>query len=167
MRSFAKLLCVLPALAAGCLALSLTADAGAKLNPVGMPAGFTTGLSERYAVWYDAKDGYWRVRTTTAKTLHRFHGKVTVHGGTITEVASYHLEEKGKCEDQWKASQAGVVFDFKTDRGIDGIRFKTSKNAKTVQFDLHIDGKSQPTRIFVGAGGQHPATDDLNFRAHP
>ena len=64
-------------------------------------------------------------------------------GGTIDFIQSVLLEEKGKYEDHWRLGpkRHELTFDFKTDRGIDGINFEVSPEAKVIRFNLHIDGK--------------------------
>jgi hypothetical protein len=137
------------------------------LDPIGEPKGFKAGESARYAVWVGTK-GNWHVRTTTAKKLHHFTGKIYVEGGVFTGVEPHDLEYKSKFGDWWRLSEKRheIVIDFKTDRGIDGINFQVSKEAKFVYFNLHIDGKHHKNQIFVGRAGQHPDRDPFALAAH-
>ena len=134
-------------LVACCLVAAMTYAQGVRIDPRGEPKGFKAGLSARYAVWYDAKDNVWRVRTTTAKKLHRFHGEVRVVGGEITGLSSHALEAQGKAEDHWRANKQAVTFDFKTDKGIDGINLRLGKNVTAIHFDLRVDGAHHPGEI--------------------
>jgi len=133
----------------------------------GEPKGFKAGDSARYAIWA-SKNG-WHIRTTTAKKLHHFTGKILVEGGVVTGVESHDLESKGKFADWWALHEKRheININFKTDRHIDGINFQVSKEAKQVRFNLHIDGKHQANLIFVGREGHHPENDPFNLPAHP
>jgi hypothetical protein len=137
------------------------------INPNGEPKGFKAGETERYAVWFGKKG--WHLRTTTAKVEHRFHGKIHVEAGTFDGVESFHLEGTGKLEDHWRLSEnrKEIVFDFKTDKGVDGITFQLSQEAREVVFNLHIDGKHKAKRIFIGYENHHPTTDPFAFPANP
>jgi hypothetical protein len=136
-------------------------------DPNGQPKGFKEGDSKRIAVWHGKKG--WHIRTTTAKTLHHFTGKIVVEGGVFEGVEPHHLEDKGRFADWWKltAKDHEIVIDFKTDRGIDGINFQLSKDAKLIRFNLHIDGKHHKDLIFIGGGGIHPDHDPFVLVAHP
>lgn len=156
-------------LAAACLVgiASVGADDKVKaIDPQGKPA-FEAGSGDLYAVWHD-KHG-WHLRTTTAKKQHRFRGTIKVDGGSIVKIHSHHLEKEGRLEDHWKVSKdkKEVVFDFETDKGIDGIGFHLSKEAKHVRFNLHIDGKHQAGKILIGHGKHHPQHDPFTLPAHP
>jgi hypothetical protein len=137
------------------------------LDPKGEPKGFKAGDSVRYAVWH-TKAG-WHVRTTTAKKLHQFTGRIFVEGGMFTAVEPHDLEFKGRFGDWWKLGEnrKEIVIDFKTDRHIDGINFQVSKETARVLFNLHIDGKHQRDLIYIGRAGLHPTTDPFVFPAFP
>src|SRR5215211_7029159 len=63
------------------------------LNPVGKPDGFKTGLSARYAIWYD--DGLWHLRTTAAaKGAHTFEGTLEIIGGNMVSLQPIGIEGK-------------------------------------------------------------------------
>lgn len=137
------------------------------IDPNGEPKGFHAGETARYAVWHSKRG--WHVRTTTAGKKHHFTGKIHVDGGTIESIHSAHLEAKGKLQDHWKVNAARntVEFDFRTDSGVDGIDFTVSASAKTIRFNLHIDGKQPEERIYIGQKGQHPRDDPFTLPAHP
>jgi hypothetical protein len=144
------------------------ADEKAKhVDPQGEPAGFKAGHPACYAVWHN-KHG-WHLRTTTAKKLHHFKGYVKVEDGHFTKIHSHHLEKEGKCEDHWSVSsdKKEVVFDFKTDKGIDGIDFHLNKDARHIKLNLFIDGKHHAKKILIGHKGHHPEHDPFTLRAHP
>jgi hypothetical protein len=133
----------------------------------GEPKGFKAGEPARYALWA-SKTG-WHVRTTTAKKLHHFTGKIRVEGGVITGLEAHDLEYKGKFGDWWRISEKRheITIDFKTDRHIDGINFQVSKEAQLIFFNLYIDGKHHADKIFVGKAGHHPERDPFEALAHP
>jgi hypothetical protein len=137
------------------------------LDPKGEPKGFKAGDTVRYAVWHNK--GGWHVRTTTAKKLHHFTGKILVEGGTIVGLEAHDLEFKGRFADWWRLQENRheLLIDFKTDRGIDGINFQVSNEAVRILFNLHVDGKHQKDLIHIGRAGLHPSVDPFIFPAHP
>jgi hypothetical protein len=170
MRRYQRLgLCAVSALA---LTLVGSSNGGAPgggldINPQGRPTAFKEGKRTAYAVWHTKKG--WRLRTTTKAREHHFKGSIHVEGGTFTAAHSRHLEKEGRLADEWKMGpeKHTIVFDFKTDKGIDGINFRVSKSAKRIRFNLRIDGKHEPERILIGAAGTHPSDDPFTLQAHP
>jgi hypothetical protein len=140
---------------------------GAALDPRGKPKGFHAGDTVRYAIWHN--ENGWHLRTTTAKREHVFRGHVLVEGGIFERIYSHDLEKEGKLRDWWRVGpeRHRVTFDFKTERGLDGIDFRVSRSAKRIQFELHIDGRPEPNRVFVGRFDQHPAAIPFDLPAHP
>jgi hypothetical protein len=140
---------------------------GGGLDPRGRPKGFHAGDTVRYAIWHD--DNGWHVRTTTAKREHVFRGHVRVEDGVFERIYSHDLEKEGKLRDWWKVGpeRHRVTFDFKTDRGVDGIDFRISRSARRLHFDLHIDGRPEPGRVFVGRFNQNPGKIPFDLPAHP
>src|SRR5215213_7168840 len=88
------------------------------LNPEGEPKGFDAGDMTDYAVWHNASG--WHLRTTTGGKKHRFHGRIHVRGGTITQAHSFHLEKQGKLQDHWRLAEKRheLVFDFHTEKDV-------------------------------------------------
>jgi hypothetical protein len=159
---------LLAVVAGGLVMVNLSsAEPGGGIDPNGEPKGFKAGDSERYAVWHNKKG--WHLRTTTAKEEHNFSGKIVVEGGTVETIEPHDLEQKGKLADWWKLGpkKHEIAFDFKTDRGIDGINFTVSKDAKVIHFNLHIDGKHHAGKIYIGREGHHPESDPFDLPAHP
>ena len=153
---------------AAALWLGNDAQGGGTISPKGEPAGFKAGLSERYAVWY-GKNG-WHLRTTTAKTLNAFKGVITVTGGTFASAYSYKLEKSGKLADHWSLDMPDkqrLAFNFKTDKGVDGITFKFSPNATKVTFELYVNEAHQPKLVYIGSAGAHPSAIPFSFPATP
>ena len=162
---FFALLCVLAIATTPVISQDKKKD---KVDPAGEPKGFKPGDVDRYAVWHDKKG--WHLRTTTAKVKHHFQGSITVDGGTIEAAHSLRLEKEGKLADHWRLDMPGrqkLAFDFKTDEGVDGIDFKVSASAKTIHFNLLIDGKHQAKKILIGQDNDHPAQDPFTLPAHP
>jgi hypothetical protein len=122
----------------------------------GRPAGFGHGEPLSYGIWHTGN--VWHLRTSTARKSHRFKGSVTAEGGTFDGIDSFRLEGKGKVEDHWRlsANRRELHFDFKTAREVDGIDLRVSNSVKRLRFDLHIDGKHRPERVFLGPSGTHP-----------
>jgi hypothetical protein len=149
------------------LALVLAEAHAQGFSTVGEPTTFAKGETARYAIWYDKANDLWRLRTTSASGVHRFHGVVTVPAKGITGISSYKLEKQGKCEDHWKATSSGSTFDFNTAQGVDGLNFKLAKSVNAIHFDLYIDGKHVPTSIYIGSGNHHPSNAKFDLPAHP
>jgi len=137
------------------------------LDPIGEPKGFRKGESVRYAIWHN-KTG-WHVRSTTELKEHRFKGHIRVEGGVFERIHSHDLEKEGRLADWWRLGpeRHEVTFEFKTDRGLDGIDFRVSKSARRIHFNLHIDGRPEPGRVFVGRFDQHPVGNPFDLPAHP
>jgi hypothetical protein len=137
------------------------------LDPIGEPKGFHKGDTVRYAIWHN--DRGWHLRTTTARKERQFKGHIRVEGGVFERIHSHDLEKEGRLADWWRVGpkRHEVTFDFKTERGIDGIDFRVSKSAKRIRFDLHIDGRPEPGRVFVGNFNQHPVQNPFDLPAHP
>jgi hypothetical protein len=160
---------------ASALALALALSGGgakggavaAGINPQGKPKNFKEGKVTGYAVWHSKKG--WHLRTTTRKREHHFRGHIRVEGGTLVKVHSFHLEKEGRLEDHWKVGpkRHTITFDFKTDKGIDGINFTVNKKATLIHFALHIDGKNEPERVFIGSAGARPGQIPFDLPAHP
>jgi hypothetical protein len=122
----------------------------------GQPVGFGPGEAMSYGIWHAGNT--WHLRTATDNKKHRFHGKVTVEGGTIDGIDAFRLEDKGSVKDTWRLSgdRRELHFDFRTDGEIDGVDFRVSPGARKLHWDLRIDGKHMPQRVFLGPGGGHP-----------
>jgi len=131
-------------------ALALPALPALGLSPDGKPEGMDTGSTYRYMVWRDGDQ--WHVRWTTAGAVHRFIGKIHSEKGVFSDAKPSAIE-KG---DWIKIGPKGhnIAWDTKAAGGADGVDFKLS--AKGATFDLLIDGKRHPKRVFVGKAGENP-----------
>src|SRR6476660_7791070 len=94
---------------------------GGVINPAGEPKQFAQGMNAMYAVWHN-KNG-WHFRMTTAKKERRFSGLISVKDGEFVKVTSHNLELVGPKNDRWLVSpdNRALKFDFRTDKGVDGI----------------------------------------------
>jgi hypothetical protein len=136
------------------------------IDPFGEPKEFGKGELTGFAIWHGKKG--WHLRTTTRKTEHHFKGHIIVEGGVLESVSSHDLEFSGKLADRWKVSDnmRELSFEFKTDRGIDGVNFKVSKEAKLIRFRLHFNGKEQLEHVWIGHEGRHPHHMPFELVAH-
>ncbi|HYT90560.1 MAG TPA: hypothetical protein VEL76_17770 [Gemmataceae bacterium] len=139
----------------------------AAIDSQGVPPEFHKGEHTGFFIWHGAKG--WHLRTTTRAKEHRFHGTITVEGGTFLHVHPHDLEKGGRLADHWKLGpkKHTLTFDFKTDRGVDGIDFHVAKDATAIHFRLHFNGKHQREHIFIGHNGVNPPSDPFTLVAHP
>lgn len=59
-----------------------------------------------------------------------------------------------------------ITFDFHTDKDVDGIHFRVTKEAKAIRFHLHFNGKEQMEHILIGHEGHHPLHNPFALVAH-
>jgi hypothetical protein len=113
---------------------------------------FHAGMPRRYVVW--EQGGVFRLRTTTAGALSRFHGVIVAVEGTFTDVRVIRLDPG----DYVKRSKNGkrIYFSFTTRQGVDGLNFRT--DASRVGFRMLINGREAAPRaeVFLGRFGRHP-----------
>lgn len=147
-------------LAAGCIVVH---KGGAKdtKGPVELPAttaddrpaGFQETSGYGFWVWRGAK-GEWHVRTTTQGKEHHFHGEIAVRGnGVMTDLKASRAE----LNDRVRGNPSGVGFEFKTAGFQDGVDFKVDPGS-CIEFDLKIDNKPQPNKIYLGGRQQNPGS---------
>ena len=139
---------------------------GAALDPRGRMEGSPTDKPARYYVWHDP-DG-WHLRSCS-KALNRFDGSIRVSEGTIRKYRPVGLEAKGKRPDKWGLDDGRqeIKFDIQTSNRFDGFDFSVSDPSAEIEFDLRINGKEMPGRIFVGRDGQHPAKAKFSLPGDP
>lgn len=161
---------VLAVAAAGFVCLhGATAD---EPNPVGFPKDAPRGGVGVYRVWY--ADGAWHLRSSTEDSGGK-KDKLMVFAGTVRcdgklTVDPKALESRGKVGDRITpaADGKGFSFEFKTYGATDEAVFKVADKAKTLTFDLKIDGEKAPLyRIVVGAAGGSPEKNPFKLPAHP
>lgn len=109
----------------------------------GQPPNMKPGAPGAYWIWRDASG--WHLRSTTAKQLQRFHGKITAD---ITQVKPVRLEMK----DRLKATTKWILFNFDTAGHLDGFDFNANGCAT---FNLSPGGNK---KIFIGASEAQPSS---------
>ena len=146
------------------------------IDPLGRPENFDQGKAVGYAVWYE--DGYWEVRMTSIdrpgvkrNAPQIYTGSITFEGGTLDEgqFAGLELNKKAK-ESDWirvHPGRKGFDFHFIAKGRTDSFKFKATKAADTVKFNLLTTGDDNPERIRVGASGKSPDKVPFEFPAHP
>lgn len=115
------------------------------------PAGFQETSGAGFWVWRGDKN-VWHVRTTTAGKQHNFMGEIAVRGsGVMTDLKANRTE----LNDRVRGNPSGAAFEFKTAGFQDGVDFKVEPG-NCLEFDLKIDGKSQPNKIYIGGRQTNP-----------
>jgi hypothetical protein len=135
-------------------------------DPRGRPDEEFVKVPQRYYVWHDAEG--WHLRTAAKQNLRKFHGTITLKGGTFHKLREIGLERKGKYADISKlsADRTKIEFTIYTSTSFDGYDFtiKGDPDAR-VEFELHRGGRDFPKEIFIGGEGQHPAGVKFDFAA--
>jgi hypothetical protein len=137
-----------------CLRTAAALFAGSERRYEGKPV-FAAGMSRRYVIW--EQGGLFRLRTTAAGVLQRFHGVIRAGDGTFTEVRLIRLEPgdwvKRSRDDQ------RLYFSFSTRRRVDGLNFRT--DASRLDFRLRVENREAvpATEIFLGRQGRHPVNN--------
>jgi hypothetical protein len=149
--------------------ITLLAAEGA-LDPRGRPKQFDQSKVAVYALWF--QDGAWQLRTTgRPKRGERFTGTIEIDGGRVEDgmFQGFELNRKLPKSDWIHMHRDNRGFDFHlVTRGkVDGLSFKTTKQAKSITFKLQVSGDDNPRRIIVGAAGRHPEQVPFELAAHP
>jgi hypothetical protein len=146
------------------------------IDPNGRPENFEQGQAVGYAVWYEA--GYWEVRMTSKdrpgvkrNAAQVYTGSITFEGGTLDEgqFAGLELKKKAK-ESDWirvHPGRKGFDFHFIAKGKTDSFKFKASRGADAVQFNLLTSGDDAPERVRIGKKGKPPSKVPFEFPAHP
>jgi hypothetical protein len=138
------------------------------LNPRGRPDEKFVKVPQRFYVWHDAEG--WHLRTAAQQNIRKFHGTITLKGGTFNKLREIGLERKGKYADASKVSadRTKIEFTIYTSTSFDGYDFTIKGDADArVEFELHRGGRDFPKEIFVGGEGQHPPGVKFGFPADP
>jgi hypothetical protein len=118
------------------------------------PAGFQETAGPAFWIWRGKGEG-WHVRTTTAGKEHSFWGEIAVTGGGImTDLRANRTE----LNDRVRGNPSGAAFEFRTAGFQDGIDFKVDAG-NCIEFELKINGKAMPNRIFLGGRQVNPSTN--------
>jgi hypothetical protein len=138
------------------------------LNPRGRPDEKFVKVPQRFYVWHDAEG--WHLRTAAQQNIRKFHGTITLKGGTFNKLREIGLERRGKYADISKVSadRTKIEFTIYTSSSFDGYDFTIKGDADArVEFELHRGGRDFPKEIFVGGEGQHPPGVKFGFPADP
>jgi hypothetical protein len=137
-------------------------------DPRGRPDEKFVKVPQRYYVWHDAEG--WHLRTAAQQNIRKFHGTITLKGGTFNKLREIGLERRGKYADSSKVSadRTKIEFTIYTSSSFDGYDFtiKGDPDAR-VEFELHRGGRDFPKEIFVGGEGKHPSRVKFGFPAQP
>jgi hypothetical protein len=137
-----------------------------ELDPRGRMEGSPTDKPARYYVWHD-QDG-WHLRSCS-RLVNQFQGTVRVSGGTIRKCRPIGLDLRGKQADRWGLSKdrRELTFHTFTSTSFDGFDFNVDAPDATLEFELLINEKKMPRRIFIGRNGAHPADVKFTFPGGP
>lgn len=117
------------------------------------PASLQETSGPGFWVWRGPQ-GAWHVRTTTAAQQHSFRGEIAVQGeGLLTDLRANRTE----LNDRVRGNPSGAAFEFKTAGFEDGVDFKVEPG-NCIEFDLQLDGKPAPKRIFIGGRQTNPSS---------
>lgn len=137
-------------------------------DPRGRPDEKFVKVPQRYYVWHDAEG--WHLRTAAKTNLRKFHGTITLKGGTFNKLREIGFERKGKYADSSKVSadRTKIEFTIYTSTSFDGYDFtiKGDPDAR-VEFELHRGGRDFPKEIFIGGEGKHPPGVKFEFPGDP
>ena len=136
------------------------------LDPRGRREGSPTDKPARYYVWHD-RDG-WHVRSCS-RLINQFQGTIRISGGTIRKCRPIGLDLRGKRPDRWALSKdrREITFHTFTSTAFDGFDFSVDTPEATVEFELLINEKKMPRRIFIGRNGAHPTDVKFSFPGEP
>lgn len=129
----------------------------AGLDPDGRP-NLKAGEGIGYMIWRDQKN-VWHIRWTTGGKRRLFSGTVTPLGGSFVGAKKIGFENR---EDSANLSPQEIRFLAHAAGGGDGIDFGLDGRVQRVRFDLRIDGKALPDRVFVGRNKLHPMTNPFD-----
>ena len=111
----------------------------------GRPKGLEPGAPAGFWIWRNAA-GIWKVRTTTAKKLHEFRGRVKGVQKPIGKMKPTRLEFGDHIH---RGTGGEIAFKFATKGHIDGFDFRAPP-AACVRFDLVLDSGATAKRVFIG-----------------
>jgi len=136
---------------------------GELISPQGQSVDVQEGKlvdrTARFYLWSDAQG--WHLRCAARdRTLIKFTGTLELSDGEFGKLRPIGLEAKGKVADKWAVDEARrkLEFEIHTSNSFDGFDFTLAK-AKSANLTcrLHVNGKPQPHRIFIGKDNRHPA----------
>lgn len=110
---------------------------------------FGPASEARYWIWHDS--GGWHLRTTTAGKVREFSGRIIAKDGGMENIVPSRKEG-----DDFKVVRLPSAFEFiyKSVGAVEG--FDWQSNAFCLEFQLSLDGKSDPEAVRVGLVSQVP-----------
>lgn len=130
---------------------------GAAKLPPGAANGRSPNLKDAapLALWIGrTASGEYYLRTTTARTKHRFHGRFHAVDGELSNFRPKRMDYN----DRFRFEGKDVVFDITTQAEEDGFDFGVTKSG-CVEMDIRIDGQKKPELIKIGEKeGQSPSS---------
>ena len=124
----------------------------------GKPKGAEPGAPAAFWIWRNAA-GVWKLRTTTAKKLHEFRGRVK---GVQKPIGKVH-PSRTEFGDRIKRGTGGeVVFRFHTMGHIDGFDFRAPKDT-CIRFDLQLDSGATAKKVHIGKDSVSPKTNHFTL----
>lgn len=139
-------------------AIALEPSGAAKL-PNGVVNGRSPNLKDAapLAVWIGrGQSGEYYLRTTTARTKHRFQGRLRAAEGELTNFRPHRMDNN----DRFRFEGKDIIFDITTQAEQDGFDFGLSKGG-CLELDIRVDGKRQPELIKIGEKEEKPPTSHL------
>jgi len=141
------------------------------IDPTGKPKDYRPGATTRYAIWYD--DGTWHFRYTTGnEDVQSFTGTITVVRGRMSTIVARGTPAKdvktGADAPVEKTTVRACKVNAKINQGIEsGIDFTLDEKATALKFELKVNGREVPAKVFLGAKGAHPKSDTFYLPAKP
>jgi hypothetical protein len=127
---------------------------GAAKLPPGVANGRSPNLRDAapLSLWIGrSASGEYFLRTTTARTKHRFVGRFHAVEGELTNFRPKRMDHN----DRFRFEGKDVVFDITTQAEEDGFDFGVSKSG-CVEMDIRIDGKASADLIKIGEKEAQP-----------
>jgi hypothetical protein len=117
----------------------------------GKPKGVEPGAPAAFWIWRNAA-GVWKVRTTTAKKLHEFKGRVKGVQKPIGKMKATRTEFGDHIH---RGTGGEIIFKFATKGHIDGFDFRAPKE-DCIRFDLVLDTGATAKKVFIGKDSVSP-----------
>lgn len=106
---------------------------------------FNTNSRPGFYVWREGDDVFVVSNDPNRTRASRFTGTVTVEGGSITNTGGFRTEGR----DRWQqASPNRLRFNFRTDNGLDGVKFRVG-GGKRVVMNLQ-EGGTRVDHFYLG-----------------
>ena len=136
------------------------------LNPRGRMDDHPTDKPARYYLWEDAEG--WHLRSCS-RHVNKFEGQVRIEEGTFRKLRPIGIDPKGRGADQWAVNKERTELKFvlNTAQSFDGFDFTVEGAGAELEFELLINAKPMPARIFVGREGEHPPQATFSVPAVP